>query len=478
MLFHSFQFLIFFPIVYCLYLILPHKQQNRMLLFASYVFYGAWNWHYVFLLFGSTIVDYLCALKIERSKEHVGRKKFLFVSILTNLSLLGVLKYYDFFALEFQNFMAVFGISVQPFFLNFILPIGISFYTFQTMSYTIDVFRGKLKAEKNFLDYALYVSFFPQLIAGPIERGTRLLPQIQSPRTIDLDKISRGCYLFLWGLFLKIYIGDNLAPIVESVFQSTGPYDGVEVLIASYAFGFQVYCDFAGYSFMAIGLALVMGIELMENFRRPFFSRDISDFWRRWHISLSSWFRDYFFSPVYMRFKLIPWLNNLPLKRRHGVVFFLTLLVTLCLLGFWHGAGWNYVLFGVYHAFAVGFYYLVRCSWKKMPVWLQLFLTFHLVTVGWLFFRAASVEQTLDLFYALFFIFHFQIEPEFSTMAFQAAGLVCILLAVQVLQEWKGDTFVVLKWPRPIRYAFFILIGCLIMIFGNFGERPFIYFQF
>ncbi len=246
MLFHSLQFAIFFPIVFGLYLILPHKLQNRMLLVGSYVFYGAWEWRYLGLLLISTVVDYLCSHAIGRAGKAGGRKRFVVISVFTNLTLLGIFKYYDFFAVSFQEFSGSLGLTVHPYILGVALPIGISFYTFQTMSYTVDVYRGKIKAADNFLDFALYVSFFPQLIAGPIERGTRLLPQILRHRQVTFENLYIGAYLFGWGLFLKVFIADNLAPIVDPVFAGAGPYEGAAVILATFSFSFQIYCDFAG----------------------------------------------------------------------------------------------------------------------------------------------------------------------------------------------------------------------------------------
>ncbi|MDP6882854.1 MAG: MBOAT family O-acyltransferase, partial [Rhodospirillales bacterium] len=403
MLFHSLQFAVFFPIVYGLYLVLPHKLQNRMLLVASYVFYGAWDWRYLGLILVSTVTDYLCGLGIAASEDNRKRKALVTVSLVVNLSMLGVFKYYDFFATSFQDFMGAFGLAVHPYFLNVALPIGISFYTFQTLSYTIDTFRGKVVAERNFFDFALYVSFFPQLIAGPIERGTRLLPQILKPRTLTPEKVYRGAYLFFWGMFLKVFIADNMAKIVDPVFAAAGPYEGASVLLAVYAFSIQIYCDFAGYSFMAIGLGLAMGIDLMENFRRPYFSKSIADFWRRWHISLSSWFRDYVFSPYYIYMERSPMFSRLPMKVRHGVAFFVTLVVVEFLLGMWHGAAWNFGFFGIYHALMIWAYYTIRKHWDRMHVFVQMILTFHLACGGWLIFRATSMGQAAEMFQSLVF---------------------------------------------------------------------------
>jgi alginate O-acetyltransferase complex protein AlgI len=478
MLFHTVQFGVFFAVVYGLYWALPHRLQNRMLLIGSYVFYGAWDWRYLSLLLISTTVDYLCGQGLKRYEGEAVRKRLVTISIVVNLGMLGIFKYYDFFAVNFESLMGTFGLTVHPYILGVALPVGISFYTFQTMSYTLDVYRKKLDPAENFFDFALYVSFFPQLIAGPIERGTRLLPQILAPRTISLDKIYHGVYLFFWGLFLKVFIADNLALVVDPVFAKTTAYDGGNVLLAVYAFSIQIYCDFAGYSFMAIGLGKVMGIELMENFRRPYFSKNISDFWRRWHISLSSWFRDYVFSPFFIYIESHPKLKNIPLTTRHGIAFFVTLMVTEYLLGLWHGAGWNFGFFGIYHGLAIWAYYKVRKRWDRMNFYIQVFLTFHIACGGWLVFRAPTLAQAGEMFNAI--LFNFQLNPELG-LASTATSLIAfsgVLIVVQVLQDWKNDTFVMLKTPILVRSSFFVLLGCLILLFGKFGNRPFIYFQF
>jgi len=261
-----------------------HKWQNIMLLGASYVFYGAWNWKFLFLILLSTVIDYFCGINIYKNENIAKKKFFLALSIIANLSLLGFFKYYNFFTANLQELLSFFNLQVNIIVLKVVLPVGISFYTFQTMSYTIDIFRGKMKPANNFFDFALFVVYFPQLVAGPIERATRLLPQIMQPRKLNLEKIKQGFFLIFWGLFLKIFVADNLALLVDPVFYAEPPYAGIQVLLALYAFAFQIYCDFAGYSFVAIGLGSVMGITLMENFRRPYFSCNIAEFWRRWHI--------------------------------------------------------------------------------------------------------------------------------------------------------------------------------------------------
>lgn len=449
-----------------------------MLLIASYVFYGAWDWRFMSLILTSTVVDYWCGIGIGKTDDYTRKKAYVTLSIITNLTLLGIFKYYDFFALNFGALMGHFGLPVQPYFLNVALPIGISFYTFQTMSYTIDVYRNKLKPAQNFFDFALYVSFFPQLIAGPIERGTRLLPQILAPRTVNTEKIYRGVYYFIWGLFLKVFIADNLAKIVDPVFAAEGAQDGALVLIAVYAYSIQIYCDFAGYSFMAIGLAESMGITLMENFRRPYFSKNIGEFWRRWHISLSSWFRDYVFSPFYMYLEKKKTFQKYPLVLRHGIAFFTTLFVTEYMLGLWHGAGWNFGFFGIYHALMIWAYYYTRHYWDRMNRFVQIFLTYNLACGGWLIFRSSTLGQAGDMFHDILFNFSTSPSEEVLSAATQLASLAAILLIIQLLQDWKNDTLVIMRLPQFAQYAFLVLLVSLTAILGDFGARPFIYFQF
>jgi len=477
MLFHSLTFAIFFVIVFSLYLKFPHKLQNRMLLVASYVFYGAWEWRYLGLLFISTLTDYFCALGVEKSEEK-SKKKFLYLSIFVNLTLLGIFKYYDFFAENFQSLMENFGIITHPYFLNVALPIGISFYTFQSISYTVDVYRGKLKACKNFLDFSLYVSFFPQLVAGPIERGTRLLPQILNSRSITKDNIIKGLYCIFWGLFLKVVIADNMADLVDPIYniENKSP-NGILTLIATYAFAIQIYCDFSGYSLIAIGLALMMGIELMENFRRPYFSMNISDFWRRWHISLSSWFRDYMFSPLYIYFQNSSFIKNHSIKIRHLVFFMLALFLTEFLLGLWHGAGWNYAFFGVYHAIFIGGYYFFKKYWDKMNKYVQIFLTFNLACIGWLIFRSEGLGHSWILFKSIFT--NWSITDESIPMYLKQFLTLSILLFIhEIIEEIKNKRYAMLHAPKLFQYFLYICIMISMVLFGQFGERKFIYFQF
>jgi len=303
MLFNSLQFAIFFLIVYSLYLVLKCEWQNRVLLLASCIFYAAWDWKFLSLIFISISTDYFCSIAIRGSDNEKIKKWLLILSIAVNLSILGLFKYFNFFSANLTQLINLFGFSVQPYTINIILPIGISFYTFKTMSYTIDVYTGKIEPARNYLDYALFVIFFPLLLAGPIMRAGDLLPQIASPRKLSLNKFYEGSYLIFWGLFQKIFIADNLAKIVNLIFGSKPPYEGVEVLITIYAFAFQIFCDFAGYSNIARGLGKCMGFDIMVNFNLPYFATNPQDFWQRWHISLSNWFRDYLYYPIALRMR-------------------------------------------------------------------------------------------------------------------------------------------------------------------------------
>lgn len=409
MLFNSLQFLIFFVIIFSLYLMLKQKWQNRMLLVASCIFYSAWDWRFLFLIFISITTDYFCALKIYRTENEKQRKHFLLLSIIVNLSILGFFKYFNFFLDNLIALLNYFGITIQMHFIKIILPLGISFYTLKTLSYTFDVYRKEMKPVRSFLDYALFVIFFPQIIAGPIMRAKDLLPQILALRKLSFDKFSRGLYLILWGLIQKIFIADNLANIANPVFASNPPYNGLIVLIAVYAFAFQIFCDFAGYSNISIGLGRCMGFDTTSNFDRPYLSKNPADFWRRWHITLSTWLRDYLYTPIVV-------------NRRYwgdwGIIF--GLMVTLIVCGFWHGAAWTFVVWGAYHGLLLAIHYLSRpllikiltpknVVFKKIWGFVQIVIFFHIICIGWIFFWAKSISQAFSMLYSI--IFRFQLIP-------------------------------------------------------------------
>lgn len=476
MLFNSLQFALFFLIVYSLYLLLNHKGQNRMLLVASYIFYGAWDWRFLFLIIISTVLDYVCGLKIHEFEDIKRRRFFLFLSVFINLAILGFFKYFNFFADSLQSTVSYFGFSIQPRFLNIILPVGISFYTFQTMSYTIDIYRKKLEPTRKFFDFALFVAFFPQLVAGPIERAKRLLPQILAPREVNLDKFYQGCYLIFWGLFQKIYVADNLARIVDPVFLAKPPYNGSVVLIALYAFAFQILCDFAGYSNIARGLGKCMGFDIMINFNLPYFAKNPREFWQRWHISLSTWLRDYLYIP-------------LGGNKNGKFKTYRNLGITMLLGGLWHGASWAFIIWGAYQG-ALLIAHRVFSSLTKnlkftlisniylLKIWkfIKILFFFNLICLGWLIFRAQSLTQMFHMLHSLFFNFSYN----FFTLqkATEVMSFIWLLLVVQMLQYRYNDLMIIFKSKTLVRIVFYYICLLSILLFGVYGAKEFIYFQF
>ena len=476
MLFNTFQFAAFFGVVYCLYLYFGHKNQNRLLLLSSYLFYGAWDYRFLSLILISTCVDYFCGLKIEGSQSRRAKKNFLLLSVVTNLSILGYFKYFGFFVSEFAALCNLLGVPVGYESLSIVLPVGISFYTFQTMSYSIDIYRGEMKPTKKFLDFALFVAFFPQLVAGPIERARNLLPQIIGPRTVTLDKFYQGSYLIFWGLFQKAFIADNLAGIVDAVFESGANPSGVQVLIALYAFALQIYCDFAGYSNMARGLSRVMGIELSVNFNLPYMSTNPEDFWRRWHITLSDWIRDYVFLPLYIALRNYGKLGMLV------ATFF-----TYTLIGLWHGAAVTFVVWGVFHAAVFAAYQLMKPfiqrfyssrseGFATVMFPLNLAFFFHITVFGLLLFRSTSIGQTSELLHQLMFNF------DIGSVDFEAIKRLLFfgwfLIFIQFVQYRKSDLMFILKEPALVRALFYLICFYSLIIYGESDGRAFIYFQF
>jgi D-alanyl-lipoteichoic acid acyltransferase DltB (MBOAT superfamily) len=440
------------------------------------VFYGAWNWKFLFLIFISTIIDYFCGIKINKSNNRKTKKLFLFFSVLGNLSILGIFKYFNFFASNLQDLLSNFGITIQPHFLNIILPVGISFYTFQTLSYTIDIYRNNLKPTKKFFDFALFVAFFPQLVAGPIERAKHLLPQILYPRQVTLDKFYEGSYLIFWGLFQKVFIADNLARIVDPVFASGFPYNGVRVLIATYAFAFQIFCDFAGYSNIARGLGKCMGFDIMINFKLPYFAANPKQFWQRWHISLSSWLRDYLYIP-------------LGGNRRGKLITYRNLIITMLLGGFWHGASWTFILWGAYHGLLLIIYKISYPLLKKLPspktvfirkifLSIKVIFFFHLICLGWLIFRVQSISHLSEMLRGMFLNFKFIRGIGLKWTSLEILFFIGILGIVQLIQYWRNDLMVVFRSNAFVRMIFYYLCFFLILLYGVKNGTEFIYFQF
>ena len=468
MLFNSVEFALFFIIVFSLYSLLRHKQQNAVLLVASYVFYGAWDWRFLLLLVFTTCVDWACGLAMERTTADRKRKWLLGASIASNFTVLGFFKYYGFFAQQMEVLLRNLGLGFHLETLQIVLPVGISFYTFQALSYTIDVYRKKVDAVKSLPDFALYVSFFPQLVAGPIERAHDLLPQMQRPRTISWGGLRVGAYLFLWGLFKKCVIADNLAPLANSVFNDIGSHNIAEIWVGTLAFAFQIYGDFSGYSDMARGLASAMGFQLTNNFNHPYFASNVQDFWHRWHITLSRWFRDYLYIP-------------LGGNRQGNVKTYRNIFITMTLAGLWHGASWHFVAWGVYHGMLLVFLRILDPAFSKIKpsrIWkfLGFLVTFHLVCFGWVLFRAPSLASVLAIGGVLY-------KGIPLTLALlETAGKVALFCSLLIALEWlpfvRNDSTAYLQSPFLARTAYYTLILFLLVLYGAPLGEPFIYFQF
>lgn len=477
MLFNSIGFLIFLPIVFCLYWFVFNKkfqEQNRLLLLASFYFYACWDWRFLFLLMFSIGLDYVSGIKIENSKTNREAKFWLTLSIVINLGFLGFFKYYNFFVESFADLLVGFGFKVNVWLLNIILPVGISFYTFHGLSYVIDVYKKRIKAERSFTDYAVFVSYFPLLVAGPIERATHLLPQIQRERVFNYEQAVDGMRQILWGFFKKMVIADNCAPLVNEIFNNYQTESPGNLVIGAVLFAFQIYGDFSGYSDIALGVSRLFGIELLKNFAFPYFSRDIAEFWRRWHISLSSWFRDYLYIPLGGS------KGGLSMKIRNTFIIFLV-------SGFWHGANWTFMIWGGLNAL----YFMpllimnrnrqnieVAAQGKFLPSLrecFQILITFLVTCFAWIFFRAESVTQAIHYIGRIF-------SRELLSVHYQLPIKVLVLVGFMLFVEWiNREKFHGLKIERfnPwIRRIFYLVIIYFILRYANFGNNEFIYFQF
>ncbi|MCA8992786.1 MAG: MBOAT family protein [Planctomycetaceae bacterium] len=461
-------FLIFFLLVCCLQRLLPHRPRNVFLLACSYFFYGCWDWRFLSLIVFSTVVDYVASHRIAATEEAPTRRKWLIISCVVNLGLLAFFKYANFGVTAANQLLAQMGIDPAFARLNILLPVGISFYTFQTMSYTIDVYRRSLKPLDSFIDFALYVAFFPQLVAGPIERGTALAPQMTRKTLATWAGIRFGVWLCLKGVFKKAVIADNMAVLVDGVFNSDDPQSGTAILLATYAFAFQIYGDFSGYSDIARGTAKLMGYDLMVNFRLPYFAQSPSEFWQRWHISLSSWLRDYLYIP-------------LGGNRGGTLLTYRNLVLTMLLGGLWHGAAWTFLIWGAWHGVILVLQRLTGFGEagkddSSLAIWTRRIVMFHLVCVGWLLFRANSMSQVVLFTQSLLTNWTWNIE--LAQMAWQLVFLCGPFLVIQYAQETSKDLNYVLHLslvPRTVVYATVLF---LILTVGNFGGREFIYFQF
>jgi alginate O-acetyltransferase complex protein AlgI len=468
MIFNSFIFWAFFALVILLYWRLPHRGQNALLLVASYVFYGYWDWRFLGLLFASTVIDFSVAIWLGKLDDPRRRKTLLAVSMVANLGFLGFFKYFNFFVDQFAALLIALGFEPHMPTLRIVLPVGISFYTFQTMSYVIDVYRGRLKPCTSLLDFATFIAYFPQLVAGPIERAEHLLPQITGQRRYHAGDFEEGLYHVLIGLFKKVVIADNVAPIVNYVFDlPASELSAGMVMLGVYAFAFQIYGDFSGYSSMAQGISKWMGITLSWNFKHPYFAKTPSDFWQRWHISLSSWLRDYLYIPLG---------GNRSGPRRTLI----NLMLTMLLGGLWHGAAWTFIIWGFWHgailiAYRVAGAETVDFTRSKIMGYVHMFLMFQLVCIGWLFFRAESFTQAFAMLGALgTFTYDNYLPYGVSLLAFFVVPL--------MVYEWRVERKAQLLYLLEAKLVekLVVLGYCVMMliVFPPLARQVFIYFQF
>ena len=477
MFFNSLAFAIFLPIVFFLYWFVFNKTkstQNALLIVASYYFYSCWDWRFLFLLVFSTFLDYYTGIQIEKGKSEQSLKFWFWLSILVNLGFLGIFKYYNFFATSFSELLNSVGIQASPILLKVILPVGISFYTFHGLSYVIDIYYKRIKAEYNFVDYSLFVSYFPLLVAGPIERATHLLPQVKVKREFDLEKAKEGVCQIIWGLVKKVIIADTCATYANAIFDNYTSMNSFSLILGAVYFAFQIYGDFSGYSDIALGVSKLFGLDLLRNFNYPYFSRDIAEFWRRWHISLSSWFRDYLYIPLGGS------KGGIWMKIRNTFIIFVV-------SGFWHGANWTYITWGFINAI----YFLplllrnsnrnnideIKVTWNldSVKVITSILITFLITCVAWVFFRARTISDAVLYLKRIVtnrdFAFQFLENDRYNYE-------LLLMIGIFVLVEWNNRTKVepLSGKNSMLKIALAILA---IMAFGTFSDyKEFIYFQF
>ena len=467
MLFNSIAFLLFFPIVCVCYFALPSlKVRNLFLLAASYYFYMNWQPIYALLLLTSTVITYLAARGIGHFEDDRKKRACLLTSLILNLGILFLFKYYDFAAENVTSLLRVLGIAVDFPSFSMLLPVGISFYTFQALGYSIDVYREKTPVEKDFFTYALFVSFFPQLVAGPIERSTNLLPQFKEKHSFCYEEVMAGFRLMLWGYFLKLALADRCAIYVDAIFNNVEQHNGGSFLLASLFFPFQIYGDFAGYSLVAIGVARVLGFRLMENFRRPYFAASVTEFWRRWHISLSTWFKDYVYIPLGG--------NRCGRYRQYFNV-----LTTFVVSGLWHGANWTFLVWGTLHGVlqcverALGFHKVNLTGFRKF---VHVFFTFCVVSLAWIFFRANNVSDAFTIIQGIFTDLKM---PYLQLADFLAIGMALALLFLKECIDEFGWSMRISESPQWwLRHLYMVVMIVYIILLGVLNGDQFIYFQF
>lgn len=484
MLFNSLSFAVFLPIVLVLYWFATgrdRKKQNILLLISSYFFYGSWDWRFLFLLIFSTLLDYYTGIKIYEAPSKKKRLFWLWLSVGINVGFLGLFKYYNFFAQSFVDALQLLGLKADFGSVNVILPVGISFYTFHGLSYVIDLYKKRITPERNFINYSLFVSYFPLLVAGPIERATHLLPQIVNDRKYEPAKMIDGLRQILWGLFKKIVIADNCAEFANEIFNNAGAYSGSTHVLGALFFTFQIYCDFSGYSDIALGTSRLFGIELLRNFAFPYFSRDIAEFWRRWHISLSSWFRDYLYIPLGGS------KGSMWIKVRNTFIIFIV-------SGFWHGANWTFIIWGLLNALYIMPSILLKTNRNNLDIVAQgkifpsvkeafsILITFTLTVLAWIFFRAQSVSLAFSFLDEIFSKSLFS-PPSFPgiSSAYTMLVITAVFFTIEWLQRSKQHA---LQFHHMVSYKKYavIMLNCVviwaIILWGAFGNKSFIYFQF
>lgn len=463
MLFNSFAFVYFFVAIYASYVLLRKGAQNKLLLVASYYFYGSWDWRFLLLIWFSSSLDYVVARALHATSDERSRRLLASFSVVVNLGILFTFKYFGFFSESLQQLLQGAGIQVSWTTLHIVLPVGISFYTFQTMSYTLDVYRRQMEPAGSYLDYLLFVSFFPQLVAGPIERASHLLGQVERPRTITMTGWGEGCWLILLGYYKKVVLADNLAPFANEIFNAPGEAHGLQVIAGLLAFALQIYGDFSGYSDIARGVARLMGFDLMVNFRMPYFAVNPSDFWRRWHISLSTWLRDYLY--IFLG------------GNRYGKAkTYRNLLLTMLLGGLWHGAAWHFVAWGVYHGGLLVIFKIM--GWERqvrspMDHVAKALAFFPLTLLGWLLFRANSLGDAGILAHNVL-NWNWGGKTALLTVACYAFPL----FMLELFQEKSGNLLVVKSWHPFVRLLVYSYLVVTIVLSGVVGQHAFIYFQF
>lgn len=478
MLFNSINFVIFLPIVLVLYWFVTNKSlklQNALLLVSSYFFYACWDYRFLFLLIFSTLLDYFTGLKMATARTPAIKKSWFWLSVCINLGFLGVFKYFNFFAASFAQALSLVGLHTSPWVLHIVLPVGISFYTFHGLSYVIDIYKDRIKPEKDFVTYSVFVSFFPLLVAGPIERATHLLPQIKRERYFNYSQAIDGLKQILWGMFKKVVIADNCAYYANMIFNNAGDYSGSTHVIGALFFTFQIYCDFSGYSDIALGTAKLFGIDLLRNFAYPYFSRDIAEFWRRWHISLSSWFRDYLYIPLGGS-KGGTWMR----VRNTFIIFLVS--------GFWHGANWTFIVWGGLNALFILPLIISKNNrnhleivaqgrtWPTVREAINMVLTFALANLAWIVFRSENIGQAWDFIAKIFSRSLFTVPEVMPVKIF-------LLIFIFMIIEWMGreEQYAIARLaihrPRLIRWSvYYAIIFCIFYFAGT--DQQFIYFQF